>query len=345
MFATTLGINFVEFLPGRFLMGSPADEIGREADEQQHQVTLTEGFWMADAPTTNNQYRYMNPSHSSGSLYGLDLDVGEYPCTGVSLVEAKAFCDWLSAQDSKWHYQLPSEAEWEYAARGGTIHRFPWGEDESQAEKFANTFDISAMKALPSLPADGFDVDDGFVGPSPVRYFKCNQFGLYDVIGNVWEMCRNVAYKFPAEPLVDPQGPAQGRLYGVRGGDWLSIPFFSRLANRTFTLADDKSETVGFRIMAKPKIKKPIADIVQRPIPTWHDVSSLFTSTDIDHMKAASAKWKPPLELDSYDSVRHYAMKVYSSVRTDRMPVDPVPLWTPDMKALFRNWIYAGCPK
>jgi sulfatase modifying factor 1 len=344
MFAERIGMKFVALCPGRFLMGSPPDEIGREADEQLHQVSLTRGFLMADAPVTNEQYRYKNPDHRSGELFGINLEESAYPCTSVSWLESNDFCDWLSSQDSDWQYSLPTEAEWEYAARGGSNSRFFWGENESLAGEFANIYDRVAMRSLASLPRDGFDVEDGYAGPAPVRSFKPNQYGLYDMLGNVWEMCRNIAYKYPATPLVDPRGPAQGTYFAVRGGDWLAIPFFARLANRTTCKADDKSETVGFRIIARPKGGPTPPQPPQRQLPKWRDVSALFTQTDIDHMKVVSAKWSPPLELDSYESVRHYSMKIYSSVRTDRMPTDPVPKWTDEMKETLRNWIYAGHP-
>lgn len=345
MFGTSIGMKFVEMNPGRFIMGSPQDEIGREADEQQHQVSITKPFLIADTPVTNGQYRYKQPTHASGNFYGIDLEHNDFPCASVSLLEAKDYCAWLSAQDPDWQYDLPTEAEWEYAARGGSNSRFFWGEDEGLAATFANTYDEAAMTALAALPPDGFAVNDGFVGPSPVRSFRANQYGLYDVIGNVWEMCRNVAYKYPVTPLIDPQGPAKGVLYGVRGGDWLAIPFFARLANRTFCKETERSNTVGFRVVARPKRSDKPVVLAVRPAVTWQDVAALFTPTDIAHMKQVSVGWKPPLELDSYESVRLYSMKIYSSVRTDRMPVGPVPLWTLEMKAKLRDWIYAGHPQ
>ncbi|WP_431173676.1 formylglycine-generating enzyme family protein [Acidovorax facilis] len=343
MLAQTLGMRFIEMTPGRFLMGSPPDEIGREADEQQHEVMLTRSFWIADAPVTVAQYRVKDPSHKCPPLFGIALDDDRYPCTWISIEEAKAYCDWLSAQDTEWTYELPTEAEWEYAARAGTAGRFFWGDTEADASRFANTFDRSAMKALGNLPKDGFDVDDGFVGPSPIRSFQPNRYGLYDVIGNAWQYCRNVAYKYPATSVTDPLGPPTGTLYCVRGGDWLSIPFFARLANRTFMRAGERSETVGFRVIARPRAQLP-ADPIDPAPPSWVDIRGLFTDIDVAHMKAASANWKPPLELDSYESVKHYSMKVYSSVRDDRMPLPPVDKWNTFQKDLLRRWIYARHP-
>ena len=344
MFAERLGIRFVVLCPGRFVMGSPPDEIGHESDEQHHQVTLTRAFLMADAPVTNQQYKFKDPAHRSGSAFGTDLDGDAYPCTSVSWLEAKDYCEWLSSQDAEWEYALPTEAEWEYAARGGCNARFFWGEDESLAAEYANVYDRAAMSALIGFPADGFDVDDGYVGPAPIRSFKPNQYGLHDMIVNVWEMCRNIAYKYPATPLVNPQGPSKGTFYAVRGGDWLAIPFFARLANRTTCKAEEKSNSVGFRIMARRRGVSQAPQTLQRPEPTWRDVAALFTQTDIDHMKTASATWARPMELDDYESVRHHSMKIYSSVRADRMPIDPVPKWTAEMKETLRNWIYAGHP-
>jgi formylglycine-generating enzyme len=344
MFAETLGMRFIEMTPGRFMMGSPVDEIGREADEQQHEVVLTKVFWIADAPVTTAQYRVKDPSHKCPTLFGLSLDADQQPCTWVSIEEARAYCDWLSAQDTDWIYELPTEAEWEYAARAGTGSRFFWGDSEVEASRFANIFDRSAMRALAHLPKDGFDVDDGYVAAAPVRSFQPNRFGLFDVIGNVWQFCRNIAYKYPSTQLTDPVGPSAGSLYCVRGGDWLSIPFFARLANRTFMRSGDRTETVGFRVIARPRKQAPSDPIDSAP-PRWSDVRALFTDIDVAHMRAASANWKPPLELDSFDSVRNYSMKIYSSVRDDRMPIPPVDKWETAQKDLLRRWIYARHPQ
>jgi sulfatase modifying factor 1 len=344
MIALKLGMKFVEITPGRFTMGSPASEIGRDPDEQLHEVTLTRSYWIANAPVTLRQYRYKDPTHDNPDLDGIPLNLDDFPCAGISLSEAREYCKWLTDQDSDWTYDLPTEAQWEFAARAGTSTRFFWGENEADAARYANTFDLTAMESLPAYPADGFNVHDGFVGASPVRSFCPNRYGLYDVIGNVWEMCKNVAYKYPSTPLTDPQGPATGTKFCVRGGDWLSIPFFARLANRTFVREGDKSETVGFRIIAFPKRSGAI-DNGLPSVRTWAEVRQLFTDTDVEHMKDASAKWQPPLDLSEYKSVRTYAMKVYSSVRTDRMPIAPVPRWSGDMKKVLRDWIYSGCPE
>lgn len=350
MFATSfLGLHFAELPPGRFLMGSPESEIGRESDERQHEVNLTRPFRISTSLVTNRQFRLWQPSRPPVSYRDHALDLDDLPVVSVSLAEATAFATWLTDKDPEWHYMLPSEAEWEYAARAGSNSRFFWGDDESLAGGFANLYDRSARQAFPDLPEDAFDVDDGFPTASPAGRFRPNAFGLYDTLGNVWEMCRNRAYKYPVGPVSDPQGAASGSLYIARGGDWLSMPFFARLANRTFVRIDDRDFSTGFRLAAYPKAvadpsrSQPSPMSPLAPAVTWSDVRGFFTADDIEHMRTVSERWTPSLDLAAYQSARYYAVKIYSSVRDDSMPIGTVPKWTPAMKRTFRDWIYGGC--
>lgn len=249
-----LGMNFVQILPGSFMMGSPANEVGREPDETQHEVSITSSYLLQDAPVTNRQYRAKVPTHNSGQYRGHSLNGDDQPVAMVSVREINQYIDWLNEVDKVLRYRLPTEAEWEFAARAGSQSTYPWGNDSSLASKFGNVHDLTAQAAFSDWPTDGFLVDDGYAVSSPVRAFSPNAWNLYDMIGNVWEVCGNWRYKYPTNPDIDPQGPPEGRHKVVRGSDWRGTPIFSRVANRAFTAPDDRVDTIGFRLVAVSRV-------------------------------------------------------------------------------------------
>ncbi|PID78357.1 MAG: hypothetical protein CSB21_00765 [Deltaproteobacteria bacterium] len=173
-----LGMKFVYIKPGTFMMGSPSSESGRDGDEKQHKVTLTKGFYMQTTEVTIGQFRqYLK---ATGNESGVDWSDGDCPINRDSsyslsgnefgksntqpMIEidwhtAKAFADWLSKRDGK-KYRLPTEAQWEYAARAGTTGRF------------AGTGNIDEM---------GWYIGNSGGKNHEVGTKKPNQWGLYDL--------------------------------------------------------------------------------------------------------------------------------------------------------------------
>lgn len=199
-----------------------------------------------------------------------------HPVVCVSWNDAAAFCKWLSKADNA-TYRLPTEAEWEYAARGGATTSYIGGNSADTVYAHGNVADAKLEVAHPGMtlrqriarlkPDDG----DGFVYTAPVASFKPNRFGLFDTHGNVWEWCSDKYHdRYYSDltkvtvmhrdvntlPIVeDPQGPqtTPNHKYGdwrsVRGGAWCTGPISSRCASRSFADASDAFCYTGFRVV------------------------------------------------------------------------------------------------
>jgi formylglycine-generating enzyme required for sulfatase activity len=161
-------------------------------------VTLTWGFWMAQSEVTQAQYRAVmgsNPSHFKGDNLPVEM---------VSWHHAMEFCKKLSEKEGR-TYTLPTEAQWEYAARAGTDTAFCFGDDVSQLGEFAWYESVSGWKT------------------HSVKTKKPNAFGLYDMHGNVWEWCLDWYQRsYDGLGQVNPLGPRSGQSRVVRGGAWNS---------------------------------------------------------------------------------------------------------------------------
>ena len=215
--------GYILVQPGVFTMGSPSDESGRDDDEMQHPVTLTHSFWLKATEVTQGEWESLmggNPS-SFGSC-GADC-----PVEDVSWYDAVGYCNALSAQQglAKCYevdgyavtfagldcpgYRFPTEAEWEYAARAGTTG--------------ARYGDLDAVA--------WYDSNSGGK-PHPVGKKQANAWGLYDMLGNVWEWCHDWYVDDAAGPATDPSGPSVGSNRVLRGGSWISDAVFARAASR-----------------------------------------------------------------------------------------------------------------
>lgn len=200
----------------------------------------------------------------------------EHPVVCVSWKDAQAFCEWLSRKTGE-KYRLPTEAEWEYAARAGSTTSYIGGDSPDTCYAYGNVADAALEAAHPGLTLRqriarlGKGEGDGFVYTAPVARLKPNARGLYDTHGNVWEWCsdkyqaiyyRELTGATPnhGEPLrlpviVDPQGPETtlqhqyGDWRAIRGGAWCTAPLSSRSAERSFAEAADASCYTGFRVV------------------------------------------------------------------------------------------------
>jgi sulfatase modifying factor 1 len=170
----------------------------------------------------------------------------DYPVACVSWNDAKAYVDWLSKQTGH-DYRLPSEAEWEFAARAGTTTARFWGDNPDSACRYANVADRTAKTRYPGWPIH--DCEDGYVHAAPTGSFKANSFGLKDMLGNLWEWtadCWNGSYEgAPSDGSARTGGDCRWRV--LRGGSWDIAPEFVRSAIRIRTTTKSRSYSAGFR--------------------------------------------------------------------------------------------------
>lgn len=265
---TKFGTELKMMPVGTYQMGSPRREPGRRANESQRSVTFKRSFYLGVAEITNGEYRRFRPEHLSGVVKDHSLDQDNHPVVNVSWRDAAAFCNWLSEQEgvplaytpkgddfvavvpANTGYRLPTEAEWEWAARyeqGRATRRFPWGPSLPIAPRSGNYGDASALELLDAALAD---YSDGIETTAAVRSFPPNALGLYDMGGNVSEWAHDyytVYLDLTAAAATDPYGPAQGRSRVVRGSSWrtTNIPEL-RLAYRSN--GEGRAEHIGFRI-------------------------------------------------------------------------------------------------
>ena len=206
-FTNTIGQTFVYIKPGSFLMGSPPDESSRSADEPQHRVTLTKGFYLQTTEVTQGQWRMVmesNPAQFQGC--------GELcPVESVSWDDVRNFIQTLNQRPGTHRYKLPTEAEWEYAARAGTTGPFAGSSMDSMA----------------------WHRDNSGNKTHPVGMKTPNGWGLYDMHGNVSEWVQDWYGDYPSGSVTDPAGPSSGYYRVDRGGGWDMPSFGCRSAQRT----------------------------------------------------------------------------------------------------------------
>ena len=248
----TTGMELVWIAPGCFTMGSPETEQDRSANEKPHQVCL-EGFWMGKTEVTNAQYQRFASSHDSGVYESYNLNAPDQPVVRVSWQEAVAYAEWLSGKTGL-RYRLPSEAEWEYAARAGQTGSRDWGDDPNRACQYANIYDETARRAKP-LNWANYPCQDGQVAAAPVGQYAANQFGLHDLLGNVAEWtCSEYdsAYAGGETRCADSKMSSGRRV--LRGGSWSDYPGLVRFAYRFPTVPEYGKwrSDIGFRLVLEP---------------------------------------------------------------------------------------------
>ena len=232
----SLGMRFVRIPKGTFLMGSPSDDERAEEDELQHQVTLSQDFYMSTLEVTQEQYvRVMGKLPEGMSNLPDKFKGAKLPVVSVAWSEARNFARRLSdnAEESKYKrkYRLPTEAQWEYACRAGAETAFSFGDSDLHIGEFAWYVGNSADK-----------IHEG-------GQKKPNAFGLYDMHGNVWEWCSDWYGDYPSTPLTDPQGPNSGAFRVLRGGSCFGVPLLVRCAYRGNDTPEFRSDDLGFRLV------------------------------------------------------------------------------------------------
>jgi len=262
--------DYVLIPAGSFQMGSGEKQEGDESSDSErplHAVTI-KAFRLSKYEVTFEEYdRFAyatgrRPPSDQG--YGAGMGEAEerrLPVINVSWDEAMAYAGWLSQQTGR-HFRLPSEAEWEFAARAGTDTRRPWGDDAGHGEacRYANGLDRKHFGDLKSSGYNVFDplaCDDDFLFTAPVGRLLPNRFGLYDMLGNVWEWvadCMHDDYRgAPADGSVWQEGlDCSPRFRVVRGGSWNDQASALRSAARDRLSPDDRDNDLGFRLVQDP---------------------------------------------------------------------------------------------
>jgi formylglycine-generating enzyme required for sulfatase activity len=172
----------------------------------------------------------------------------DHPVVQIAWRDAQAFCDWLSRKEGK-KYRLPTEAEWEYACRAGTMGRLYCSNDLEDATKIGNVADATAKTVFPRW-TEAVKTTDGYVYTSPVGRFLPNSFGLFDMLGNAGEWCsdRHADDYYEHSPSDDPPGPATGEARVGRGGG------FTRVAGsrfRYYGIGTFRRPDWGFRVVCE----------------------------------------------------------------------------------------------
>jgi formylglycine-generating enzyme required for sulfatase activity len=247
-FSNDLGMTFNLILAGTFMMGSPETELGRQDDEIRHEVTLTQDFYIQTTEVTQGQWQAVmrqNPSRFQNC--GLNC-----PVESVSWSDIQEFLTRINAQSADGYtYRLPTEAEWEYAARAGSETAFCDGDITApDNDPILNTLGWYVENSDAAY-SGCFELDDGrCVGPQPVGGKTPNAFGLYDMHGNVWEWCSDLYGNYPSGSVTDPTGPSSGDNRVLRGGCWYGNAWHCRAANRDGNGPSPRIDDDGFRLAA-----------------------------------------------------------------------------------------------
>ena len=236
-FTNEMGMKFVLVPAGTFMMGSPLNEKGRNSDEMQHRVTITRSFYLQTTEVTQGQWQAImvnNPSHFSGC--------GENcPVEKVSWHDIQRFIKRLNEREGKGRYRLPTEAEWEYAARAGSTTPFPNGE-----------ITVTGCGFDANMDQIGWYCGNSDYKSHQVAKKQPNKWGLYDMHGNVWEWCYDWYGDYPKGHVTDPKGPINGFIRVNRGGSLNDFSMFGRSANRIRYMPFDRTNDLGFRVAATP---------------------------------------------------------------------------------------------
>jgi formylglycine-generating enzyme required for sulfatase activity len=210
------GLTYVWIPPGKFMMGCSPDDSERGSDEKPpHEVTITRGFWMGQTPVTEAAYaRFAKAAGKSAASANPDL-----PVVNVSWEDAQGYCQWAGLR-------LPTEAEWEYTARAGTT-----------GSRYGILLDIAWYQGN----------SEGKL--HPVRGKQPNAWGLYDMLGNVWEWVADWYEEkyYGRSPATDPAGPASGQSRVRRGGSWDGAPKWVRASVRSRYEPEKRRHLIGFR--------------------------------------------------------------------------------------------------
>ena len=231
----TVDLEMIRVEPGTFIMGSPLTETGRRSNERQYNVTISKEFYLGKYEVTQEQWHDImlgNENGISSNPSRWDWNPNR-PVEDISWNDIQTFINRLNEQQSKnlpggWKYDLPTEAEWEYAARSGTTTAYPWG----------NTIDSSRANYSGS----------GYRQTRDVGQYDANPWGFYDMHGNVYEWTDSGYGSYPTEATLDPLGNTVSGSKVMRGGSYLYNAAYNRSSYRDSRFAGYSHSNRGFRI-------------------------------------------------------------------------------------------------
>lgn len=282
----TMPYGMVVAPSGTFHMGQADEDVPATQTNHNRQITIG-GFYVDDTEITNNEYRQFMEvilndsidvlgeeyvmtelypdtavwmkdfSHHMGDpmmeYYYMHPAFDDYPVVGVDWHAARYFCEWRTLHMNTWRtdngmfemprFRLPSEAEWEYAARGGRdMAKYPWGNPYIRNAKGCMLANFK--------PGRGNYYDDGFMYAAPVASYFSNDYGIYDMAGNVAEWCEDAFYE-ASVPVVWDLNPTYYKddepRKVIRGGSWKDIAYYLETGTRTYEYEDTTKSYVGFR--------------------------------------------------------------------------------------------------
>jgi formylglycine-generating enzyme required for sulfatase activity len=218
--ADPFNMQFVTIPAGEFMMGcSPGDSYCNSDESPRHRVRIAKSFEMGVYEVTQAQWGAVlggNPSHFKGETL---------PVETISWNDIQQFLARLNERNDGYRYRMPTEAEWEYAARAGSTDKYAGG----------------------VLDETAWYVDNSSSKTHPVGEKKPNAWGLYDMLGNVSEWCQDWLGDYPNDTVTDPTGPSSGSQRGIRGGSWWDRTWFLRVSRRDAYTPGTKYRYVGFR--------------------------------------------------------------------------------------------------
>ena len=287
-YTNSIGMTFNLLPAGTFTMGSPPAEPGRISNETQHQVTLTQSFYMQTTEVTNKQWNTVIFDSGLGAKPSTSHIGDNYPVETVNWFEAAYFANRLSVvegrsqcytlvgcnanvpgadmecasvaiSDTCTGYRLPTGAQWEYAARATTTTAYanPVSFDSTNTETgsaFNTNLHAMGWYSYNNAMSNSSAITAYGSGTKPVAAKQANYWGLYDMHGNVWEWCRDWwdGSAYSSEPVTDPSGDVTGSYRVARGGSWNYGAWYARSAYRDRSTPGDRYVILGFRLVLPP---------------------------------------------------------------------------------------------
>ncbi len=243
--------------PGSFMIGSANGAVGADPDEGPPTLmVLSQGFWISRCEVTQRDYFALtgrNPSWFTNAV--------EQPVENVTWEEATNYCALLTARETSagrlpagYFFRLPTETEWEYACRAGTVTTQPYGEDPTGSQLGWFAWNLDNSGTTNALESFTFELNGQYYTTHPVGQLQPNRWGLYDLQGNVWEWCQDwYQSSYPNGSVTNYAGPASGTTRVIRGGSWNAGSVSCRPANRSAAFPAARSSGVGFRPVLAPR--------------------------------------------------------------------------------------------
>ena len=242
IYINSLGMEFVLIPSGKFIMGSPEKEIGRDGKgkEQQHEVSINRQFYIQTTEVTLKQWR----SIMGRKIFGGQKGAEDTPVVKVSWYDCIKYIKKINKLNEG-VYRLPTEVEWEYACRAGSSTAYNWGNDIDCSKAMYGNKKSKSKECIDYVKSKGLSINQA----THVKSYKPNAWGLYDMHGNVWEWCQDLFLDYNNEYTQDPKGTYLDTIRTKRGGSWSSEAWSCRSANRAHAHPAYRIKSTGFRLV------------------------------------------------------------------------------------------------